>query len=277
MRKLGIIIVLFLTSMLSSCYYLYKHDKKSEKSLDQAKLVLKPQTDSKIAVQNEKNPIPFYLSEDFWKSVTPQKLKKQLKNIKDVNELRPDNKKSMLHLLVQYGLYPKMVQMLISAGVDYNLKDKVKNHRGEIDNRNALIYAISRDDKAYEFTLPLLKHIDKDASLNNDNVTPLIIATYWRKPKIVKTLLEMGADPNLPEKKFQSLPIITAVVFNRFNNDTYVDPNTIQLLLDHNADITAKDKDGKKAFDYMKGNPEFRKTELFKKLSQQFSQQIINK
>lgn len=59
---------------------------------------------------------------------------------------------------------------------------------------------------------------------------------------------------------------------NKFNNESYIDPSTIQLLLDHNADITVKDIGGKTAFDYMKENEEFTKTELFKKLSKQFSQ-----
>ncbi|MCZ0933093.1 MAG: ankyrin repeat domain-containing protein [Oligoflexia bacterium] len=46
----------------------------------------------------------------------------------------------------------------------------------------------------------------------------------------------------------------------------------IQLLLNHNADITVKNAGGKTAFDYMKENEEFKKTELFKKLSAQFPQ-----
>ena len=265
--KFILVIFLFLALLGYAGFYLYNYNKKNGLANTNSENQIPPPINVN---QEEKNQIPIYLTEDFWKVVTPQELENQLKTIADVNEVRLDNKQSMLHLLVKHGNYPEMVKMLIDAGVDYKLKDEVTSGSGEIDNRKALFYAIIREDQAYEFSQTLLEYSDPNSYINN-KATPLILAAYYRETKIVQDLLKKGANPNI-KSSTQSTPLIATSAKNVFTNNSYIDPNTIQLLLDHNADITAKNKKGKNAFDYMKENEEFTKTELFKKLSEQFPQ-----
>ena len=265
--KFILVIFLFLALLGYAGFYLYNYNKKNGLAPTNPENQIPPITVN----QKEEKQIPIYLTVAFWKSVTDQELENQLKTITDVNEIRLDNKRSMLHLLVRHGNHPEMVKILIDAGVDYNLKDEVTTEAGEIDNRKALFYAIIRDDQAYEFSQALLEYTDDPNSYINNKVTPLILASYYRQYKIVEALLKKGANPNI-RSSTQSTPLIATSTKNVFTNNSYIDPNTIQLLLDHNADITAKNKKGKNAFDYMKENEEFTKTELFKKLSEQFPQ-----
>jgi len=253
----------FLGATGGGMYYLYMYDKPK---LNQE---VKSPADSQIQENQAKNTtFPIYLTPGFWEIITTQELESLLKQINDVNEVRSDNKQSMLHLLVQYGKNPDMVKRLISAGVDYNLEDKIAIDNGEIENRNALFYSIIRKNQAYEFSEPFLEHIDVNASLNNDEVTPLILASYFRQPKIVQILLQKGANPNLTEKIFGWTSLMATIAPNEFGGSSYIDPKTIQLLLDYKADLTIKNKNGVTAFDLMKQNEEFKKTDLFKKISQ---------
>ncbi|MCZ0933092.1 MAG: ankyrin repeat domain-containing protein [Oligoflexia bacterium] len=82
----------------------------------------------------------------------------------------------MLHLLVEHGNDPRMVKMLIDAGVDYNLKDEVDS-RGKLDNRKALFYAILRENENYEFIQALLEYDDVNSFILNNRATALIFAT----------------------------------------------------------------------------------------------------
>lgn len=267
-KKYLIIILLFLAGLGYTGFYLYKYDK----IIDQSKTSAIDQLETTPINPEAQNNIPIYLTEDFWKLVTPQELEEQLKTIPNVNEVRPDDKRSMLHILAEYGKYPEMVQMLVSAGVDYNLRDAVISNidSGEVYKALAFFYALMRENLAYEFTKAFLEYNDVNSYVINE-IPALSIPAYWRNHQVLQLLLEKGADPNLKAPSFANA-IVSATSTNRFTNDSYIDPNTIQLLLDHNADITTKDIYGKNAFDYMKENKDFRQTELFKKLSKQFSQ-----
>ena len=255
---------LLLASLIFSAYYLYRLDKTNIQDKTSS-----TSSQTETIDQSEQPEIPIYLTEGFWQTVTPQKLENQLKNITDINKVRPDNKKSMLHLLAEYGNNPEIVKMLILGGVDYNLRDTT-SFESIIYNRKALFYAIIRENQAYEFSQALLEYDDANSYVDN-NTPALMLATYWRKHKIVQALLKKGADPNLKSSS-QSNALMSASATNRITEDSYIDPNTIQLLLDHNADIKAKNKAGKSAFDFMKENEAFKQTELFKKLSNQLSQ-----
>ena len=72
-------------------------------------------------------PIPDHLTQKFWKDATPSSLKRKLKTIENVNEVRSDNNQSMLHLLILYGKYPEMISQLFQVGVDFRIKDNHKN------------------------------------------------------------------------------------------------------------------------------------------------------
>ena len=207
--------------------------------------------------------MPEHLTEEFWWVVTPDRLKEKLKNIKNVNEVRPDNERSMLHLLVKYGQYPEMIGLLISAGVDYTLR--TGKWRGK-----ALHYAVVREENPLLWTKEMLKY---DPNINDpaDTSSPLLWAAYNRAPSsVIKLLLEKGVDPHFQHEKSGGNAVMAACSPNTLKGVSFIDPETIQLFLDYKVDIKVKDKEGKTAFDYMKENEEFIKTDLFKKLATQF-------
>ena len=212
-------------------------------------------------VTETQSQIPEYLTKDFWKRVTPDQLKEKLKNVENLNEVRPDDKMSMLHLLAKYGNYPEMVGLLINKGVDYKLKD--------ITNAKALHHAVVKKAKPLEFTKEFLKY-DTDVNELGSGATVLMWAVYMRMPiKVITLLLEKGADPHF-RMKTGNHALFLASVPNKHTGDHFIDPRTIQLLLDHKVDIKIKNTEGKTAYDFMKENEEFKKTELFKEISKQF-------
>ena len=219
----------------------------------------KAETPAQIVTQSVKQ-IPKYLTEKFWKSVTPDQLKEKLKSIKDINEVRQDNKRSMLHLLAIYGKYPEMVSLLIDKGADYNLKD--------VEEVGAFHYAVKRKERALEFIKEFVKY-----NINIDELgrgtTALMWAVYWRASVgVIKFLLENGADPHFQTKRGTHL--LLAASNSTHEGNHFIDPEVIQLLLDYKVDITIKNSDGDSAYRFMKENAEFRKTELFKKISKKF-------
>lgn len=246
-------------------YYLYMYDKKEG------------------ATRSQEFKIPLHLTDKFWGTVTLEQLKEKLKSIKNVNELRPDNKRNMLHQLVLYGKQPEMIGLLIEAGVNYSHKDQEK-WEGQLSSLKPLHRIFSREDKIYEFTKELLKYdknIDETGLINDKGVpyliSPLMSAVYLKAPaKAIKLLLDKKADPN-----FKSAGQWTVLMFASVNNQSAwsqarvsPDPETIQLLLDYGANQTLKTQniEGKTAYDYLKTNEEFTKTEFFKELSSQFQQ-----
>ena len=206
--------------------------------------------------------IPEYLTENFWKSVNPDQLKEKLQTIKNINEVRLDNGRSMLHLLAIYGKYPEMVSLLIDKGIDYNLMDTAEEVK-------ALHYAAKRKEQALEFTKEFAKYHANIDEIGGSGGTALMKACYWRVPvEVVKFLLEQGADPNHQSKR-GTTPLISAT-HPMHNGNRFINPEVIQLLLDYKADINIRNSDGDFAYDLMKENEEFKKTELFKKISKKF-------
>ena len=182
----------------------------------------------------------------------------------------------MLHLSALYGKYPELIGILVSAGADLHIKDRRLLRKSFYSRVKPLYYALTRPQQALEFTREFLKY-DKD--LNEVGfvgkgiiVTPLTFVAFNRIPiEIVELLLERGADPNF--KGATSTPLIEASRPNKRKNIFSIDPEVIQLLLDYKADITRKEirwNSNKTAYDYMKENPKFVRTELFKQLSKRF-------
>ena len=255
----------FLTVILSSLvlltlvyagYYAYMFDKKDT-----------------VHTTGKKSSEPYYLTKDFWINITPENFDNKLSAVTNVNTVRPNDNKSMLHLLVEYGSYPEMVKKLIEMGVNYNLRAEEVIGGGALQ-LTALVYAILRNKQALEFTKALLEYTDVNSPIiMNYGITPLILACYWRRPvNLIKLLLEKGADPKAKTLRTGNHSLIAASAANVFSGSKYINPEVIQLLLDYKADIREKNAEGKDAFDYMKQNEEFKKTELFKKLSTQLNQ-----
>ena len=256
--KYFIIAVLFVISLVYSGYYVYMYDKKVDKK--EEKTAFKTPVPVKI---------PEHLTKKFWDNVTPEQLKEKLKNIKDVNEVRPDKKMNMLHLLSLHSQYFELVPLLVSAGVNYTLQD-VKHGATPIHYS-----LINEKNKSVEFLKQFFKfNVDIDTTSGRGNSSLLIWAVYQRSSiEIIRFLLEKGADPNF-KNKWVHTPLIVAFLTNRETGSSFIAPEAIQLLLDYKADIAIKANDGKTAFDYMKENEEFIKTDLFKKLSKKLTDPV---
>ena len=257
LKYLFLFLVLFLSGLSYIGYYLYNFDKQESavNSINSSPKKKYTRTEQIIY---------------YWKNVKPEQLREDIKKSKiGINAPRITNGRTKLHYAVLYGKSSELIDILISNGADVHLKDKfIKN--GELYMQfKPLFYALIRKEQAFEFTQKLLKYdtnLNETGFIKDRTVTPLMFAAYNRLPlELIRILLEKGADPNFSGTP--TYPLILAAIPNKTRNISYINPAVIQLLLDHNADITKKDIKGKTAYDYMKENPIFSKTELFKQLS----------
>ena len=255
----------FTFSLIYAGYYVYNYDKRGEK---------KPQNSQNIEQVKKFSQIPEHLTPGFWRYVSSEQLKEKLKKIDNVNEVRPDSKQSMLHLLVLHGKSPEMIDILIKAGVDYNLKDEYYNENiNEIVYAKALHYASLRKENTLEWFKAILKY-DTEINAVGWKASLLNWAVHQRNSiEVIKFLLEKGADPSLIENLSGGTALINASEPNLYRNLSFIDPEVIQLLLDYKVDIRVKNKEGLTAYDYMRRNEEFTKTEVFKRISAHFQKE----
>ena len=211
----------------------------------------------------------------FWKNITPEELEKQLKNIKDINQITKYKNRNRLHLAILYGQYPEFISILIKAGIDYSLRDNTRKVSETIKGTKALHYAVMRENP--EWTKELLKY-DKDIDAKSLGATPLHWALFNRKPiKTIQHLLKNGANPHIITEKGKNTTLINASIPNHFKKIYFIDPEVIQLLLDYKVDLKIKGGEGKTAYDYMKENEDFIKTPLFQKISNEFKEDKLSK
>lgn len=123
---------------------------------------------------------------------------------------------------------------------DPNQKDGLK--------RTALMYAAK---KGYTDIAELLLKNKADPNKKDSfNCTALMTATVNGHESFVKLLLEYGADPNIKNSKKETALILAV-------KKGYLDIS--KQLLDYGAKIKSKDKEGKNALDYAKGNEDMTK------------------
>ena len=240
--KYLIVLVTVLVCLTGMGYYLYNYDK----------------------VEFGYTQIPYYLTERFWHTATPKKLKTKLKGITNINETHPGNKMSMLHLAVTYGKYPEMVALLLEAGLNYNLRAFFRSPSGKIKQPKALHYAMCRESQTLEFVSEILRYdtdIDATDTVEKRAASPLMWALYCRAPlAVIQLLLEKGADPLLKTTENGNMLMAASVSHYR---DNFIDPRVIQLLLDRKVSLIEKNISGKNACHFMKENKEFVKTAFY--------------
>ena len=250
MKKFFIIFLAFILVLGFAGFYLYHLDKKT------------PRTGNNNFSNSSTKKIN-YFSESFWVSVTPEQLEKTLKNIGNINQTKNTNNRNLLHFLILSGKDPEMIDTIISYGINYKSKDNF--------GATPLHYAVIREKEAYRWVNKLLNYYDDNIDIldNSYGASPLIWALHNRQSiEVIQLLLEKEADPNLQTQN-GSTPLIAASNLNIRKNISFIDEKAIQLLLDYKADISIKNSAGKTALDFMKENSDFKKTQLFKKLSAQ--------
>jgi len=101
----------------------------------------------------------------------------------------------------------------------------------------------------------LLGHGAKPDARDEFGNTALLLATIKKFPDIAELLLSYDADPNIANNK-GTTPLMSAVVVMRHTPEKA--RTLVQQLLDHNADVSARDQKGITALDLAKlrGDPE---------------------
>ncbi len=166
----------------------------------------------------------------------------------------------MLHFAVKKNNDSQIVNLLISSGVNINAKTK--------KGTTPLHYAVIRKNKAYDFTKELLnsRNIIIDIK-DNYGATPLMwAASYRADSKVIDLLLKYGANVNLRDNQYKAHSLLAAAMPTTDRKNKFINPETIQLLLEHKADTTFKDIYGRTALNWMEENQQFKQTPLFQKL-----------
>lgn len=154
----------------------------------------------------------------------------------DVNETDDRDKKTPLSLAAVYG-YVKLIQILLDKGAKIEIADQAKIP--------LLGYAAVGNDE--NIVRELLNRGADVTKKGADGATPLMHAMVRPDHAITRLLLENGADVNDKDAKWFS-PLTVAV-----GTWPYADHKTLQTLLDHGANVLAKDVHGRTALMHIVG------------------------
>ena len=129
-----------------------------------------------------------------------------------------------------------IAKFLIEHDADVNAADK--------DGVQPLIYALQ---KHYDEVIRLLVENGADVNAANKEGTPaLILAIQNGKDDIIKLLVENGADVNAVNEKGMSTLMLAT--------ERGCKKDTLECIIDHGADLTMKDNEGKTIADYAGSN-----------------------
>lgn len=198
------------------------------------------------------------------REVVAEALKKGI----NVNAYSANSNSTLLTEAITFGR-PRMVAMLLAAKANPNvilpngntpltlaaskgnaeiIDTLLKNGADPMLTQRNGAYALhnaiwSQKPEAVKRLLPAYKHINFSPFTNNLGY-PIMMAINRNLLGIVQMFLDAGMDVN--DKRFSSEPLL--IVAAKRNSDTLV-----RMLLKANADKNIKDKKGKRAIDYAKG------------------------
>ncbi|MCL2144046.1 MAG: ankyrin repeat domain-containing protein [Endomicrobia bacterium] len=188
-----------------------------------------------------------------------------------------DKMTSLMYAVSEYMLNkPKVIQALIDAGADINVKN-AKDERtplliaaGNANNTEIidilvkagsnieekdkygytpLMLALKNNYAHPDIAIALIKYkADVNAALPENSSAPLLISlgeSIETKPKVIQALIDYGADVNA-----KNIEGITPLMYAA----KYSSEEVIKILLKAGADMDIKDKNGKKADDYVWDN-----------------------
>lgn len=186
----------------------------------------------------------------------------------DVN-LESNSGETALLYALQYGAPPNVIKQLISAGADVHHE----NDRGETP-----IYIATQKGSPSERneTIGMLLTAGADADINRktkNGYTPIVESIIRGEPKIVKKLLDAGADPNIVDQ--HGITPLMYVSKAAGILPPHINRSLVKLLVDNGAHVDLQDMNGRTALMYAVVN---RKSDIVEYLlSIGAETQILNK
>lgn len=156
---------------------------------------------------------------------------------------------------------PQAIEEFLETGIDIDVKAKDEDSKtplmvAAVYNRPAIVEALLKAGADIEAGSRC------DRPRNAIGKTPLMYAAgYNPDPEVVGLLVNSGADIEARTKYNGQTPLMFAAKWSP-------SPMVIEVLLKSGANAKVKDKDGKTALDYAKGNENIYKTEVYRTLSQ---------
>lgn len=229
-----------------------------------------------------------------YNSFTKEKLDILLKYRPDIIDKPNVNGKSSLHKMHQTNVKLEIIQTIVEAGADINHLDNNKNNclfdirfctskrynqiikyfvsRGiDINQQNVNgytllhIYIMSKKIK-YDI-LKLLISPENINAKNTELETPLTLylsKTLEPKLKIVKILIDSGADPTIKDRNGVDC------LFNLFKNCDKIGIKTVKFLMDKGCTFDQKDSYKNTILHLIAKNPDIQKIKIFKEIGNQF-------
>ena len=196
--------------------------------------------------------IHYWDSIGFYEKATPKDIANCLQAGADLNAHLDTEESTPLHLAARHSEDPAVINALLNAGADPNVRDKhsvTPLHIAAMKNKNpAVITAL----------------LNAGASPNADNrYTPPLhcAARYNRNPAVLVALLNAGADPDVPNTRDRRnrTPLHLAA---QYNGNLAV----ITALLNAGADPSARTKDGKTPGELAKENKALKASDVYERL-----------
>jgi ankyrin repeat protein len=138
------------------------------------------------------------------------------------------------------------VRLFLDAGLDPNSADILENsalmNAAGRGNLAAVKMLLAKGAKVNAVSAAKSSGEVKNGPINLGKFTPLILASTYGPPELVKMLLDAGADVNVKDIRGMT-PLMLAVSSDRQN------PAIVHMLLARGADLSAKDELGQSALD----------------------------
>jgi ankyrin repeat protein len=133
----------------------------------------------------------------------------------------------------------EMAKLLLDKGADINART--------VDGNSVLIHAVSKNKQK---TAGFLLGRGANPDLRGNSVSPLTLAVARYNLKIIKRLLDNGADINLRDKEGMT-PLLQALATRPSGAGTYkTQRDMVELFIKKGADVNVRSPDGKSPLDY---------------------------
>jgi ankyrin repeat protein len=153
----------------------------------------------------------------------------------DINATDFFGSTALMYAVIRPRINLEIVLLLLNSGTDVNIRSKT--------GRTAMTMAgeFCKDPRVFA----LLLNAGADINAREDNGNNVLMAASYRNTngEVILSLLQKGVDINATNDNDA-----TALMFAASGNES---PEILLLLLELGADMTMKDKNGKKAVDYL--------------------------